>query len=260
MAIGYNSPWWTLDQIGVWVALRYLPLVDSAGAEDICLVDLAPQPPPRDEEAEVFAAGADPPGLNVGLAGSPVLEEVRSIKGDGYEEALSRDLRQRLDDHSGPITLQHVVNILSARLQSGQLVAVGRVAVEVTHREIRPEEWLSLTVRSVPGLPLTVQSVDGWAVIDVRCRRKDVLAQFPELPHPNECPSPTPGGRARGSSPYRENDLRLVEEMRELISTRKAETVHAAAWAVVDRAEGNSEPESRVRRLMKLFKETLRRT
>ncbi len=260
MAIGFSAPWWTLDQIAVWIALRHPPLVDSAGAEDVCLVDLVPQSPPLDEEAEIFAAAASPPGLNVRLADSPLLEEIRNEKGDAYEEALSRDLRQRLDDYSGPITLQHVVNILSAELLSGQLPSFGRVGDDPTHREIRPEEWLSLRIRSVPGLPLIVQSVDGLAVTDVRCRRVDVLGRFPELPHSNERPSATPRRRAKGSSPYRENDLRLVAEMRELMRTGRAMSVHAAAVAVAHRAGGNSQPESKVRRLTKLFEETSHRT
>ena len=256
MAIGFSNPWWTLDQIAVWIALRYPPLVDSAGAEDVCFVDFVPQSPPLDEEAEIFAAGASPPGLNVRLADTPLLEEIRNEKGDAYEEALSRDLRHRLDDYGGPITLQHIVNILSAEFLSGQLASIGRVGHEPMHRQIRPEEWLSLRVRSVRGLPLIVQSDDGLVVSDVRCHGENVLTRFPALQHASSLPLAKPPGRAKNSSPYRANDLRLVAEMEGLLRTGKAGTVHAAATAVAFKAKGSPEIQSRVKRLTKVYKAT----
>jgi hypothetical protein len=176
MAHGFNAEWWTLDEVALWIALRHPPLINSAD-----FADLAPQPPPLDDEAEIFNAAANPPNLlDVLLAASPLLAEARSERNPSYEEELGRDLRNRLPDNVGPITLRQILDLVTWELRS-ELPSAGHFEGERTHRVLRPEEWLSLTVQSISGGPLTVRSRDGTVVRDVRCRRGDVLERFPDL-------------------------------------------------------------------------------
>ncbi len=66
---------------------------------------------------------------------------------------------------------------------------------------------------------------------------------------------PRKGGRPPGSGSYRVQDELLAEKMNLSITNGTMKSPHAAAWAVVDQAEGSRTEESKVKRLMKRYKE-----
>ena len=66
---------------------------------------------------------------------------------------------------------------------------------------------------------------------------------------------PKTGGRKPGSGGYAVQDAPRVEEMKVLLASRTAKTLHAAACIVAPHAEGSRIEESKVKRLMKRYKE-----
>jgi hypothetical protein len=107
---------------------------------------------------------------------------------------------------------------------------------------------------------------DDWvkfAVRGVLLDRQGVTSRFGErfadAPHVVSGPAtssakPTaPRGRPPGSGLF--NDAPLLAEMARLIEEDPQKTPHSAAWSVVDKADGGGDDQSKIRRLMRKYKE-----
>ncbi len=64
-------------------------------------------------------------------------------------------------------------------------------------------------------------------------------------------------GRPKGTGSFAAPDAILVNEMSSLLNNGKAKSVHDAASQLADKAVGNSVFESKVKRLMRRYKESL---
>lgn len=92
------------------------------------------------------------------------------------------------------------------------------------------------------------ERVNDWYA--VRFEREDVLRAFtPEAPASR---GTSPAARKRGHS-FREADQPLIREMHDLIKSGQASNPRDAARAVVGKALGKGEPQSKVERLANLY-------
>ena len=152
----FDAPWWNLDQVALWIALRDARLVEEAEGLLFSFADMLPDCP-ADDEARIFRA-ASPVMRDAPLRDSPLFVEVGDGRGADHLKAVEAELRHQLGNGAGVLTLLSVLDVLARNLISGTIVAAGWLDGEPTHRGLKSEEWLSLQIQLEHSGPLSVQS------------------------------------------------------------------------------------------------------
>lgn len=256
MRAGFDAPWWTLDQVSLWMALRAPYLVDDAHFEAPSIWALLLPQAPSGEEAEIFAAAADDLlPLDVPLAETKLLAEVIDALGDAHLTLLNSDWQARLVGIAGSLTLRTVLDFLTSLLEDGSIASRGRVADAHTQRDLRPQEWPSMRIDLDRDDSLSVRSESGAVVHKVNCRRVDVLAMFPDLQNAADDAPKIARGRSKGSRQYDDSDLALVRKMHSYAESNRVSGLYSLAARFAHEAAGDTTThEAKCKRLVRRFK------
>ena len=247
----FDAPWWNLDQVALWIALRDSRLVEEAAGLLVCFADMLPDAP-ADDEAAIFRS-ASPVAGDTLLRDSPLLVDVGDREGEDHLRAVETDLRHHRGFGDSPLTLYSVLDVLARSLTAGNIVAAGLLDDAPTHRELKSEEWLSLQIQVEQSGPLSVRSKSGKSVREIQCRRDTVLKTCPFVSTLGTRAA-SPVGRPKDSGTYRGQDMPLVEEMRRYRLANPGVTVNAASIQFAPEAAGGGQPTSKARRLRNLYK------
>jgi hypothetical protein len=173
--------------------------------------------------------------------------ELRLREGNPAELVRAR-LRDALETDLGAPAYELEAKNLIAKLEDRSIAAIDSRSL----KEVPPSVW-GLFPRSL----MTGASEVGAIPPGVLIPRADILKISPgHKPVAQERSSPRGRGRRKGAGGHAKLDIELVKEMRRLIESRCATSIHEAATKVASRARGGSAPGTREKRLCSLYKKT----
>ena len=213
-------------------------------------ISRAPRPP------QSRARGNGSPSLPVYVGKPPNWDDWRDYRTMPLWQAVLLALGKEPDDHFAPSPPFGGIGAPHARLLPEYLKRLDLACNHIKADELSTARW----VPNTPCCEVRLTEFAAWW----EARGWELPAEFPGSDKAMEnkgettaaSSTPSPGrGRPKGSGSYKTKDEPLLLKMRERLKAEPGKAVTAVASELAPEAEGYGTPESKVKRLVKRYRE-----